>query len=112
MEDRTVFQIGLRVVVIYTVLFGMPALAAGYVLSLATPASASPAGDTCRKEICDSAVAACMRTNQSLNPLAGTEAEKKTYCAQFLPGCMSRSVTPDVPWYSPETVARFLKCPS
>ena len=66
-------KIGLRVV-IYTVLFGMPALAAGYVSSLATPASASPAGDTCRKEICDSAVAECMRTNQSLNPLAGTEA--------------------------------------
>jgi hypothetical protein len=104
-------KIGVRVV-IYIGLFGMPALAPLLIPSVVIPALASPAGDACRKEICDSAVAACMRTDQPLNPLAGTEAEKKTYCAQFLPGCMSRMVTPDVPWYSPETVARFLKCPS
>jgi hypothetical protein len=73
---------------------------------------ASADGDACRKVICDAAVEACMRTDQSLNPLAGTQAEKKAYCTQYLPGCMTRSVSPDVPWYSPETVARFLKCPS
>jgi hypothetical protein len=83
-----------------------------YLLSFITLVAASPAGDACRKEICDAAVAACMRANQSLNPLAGTEAEKKIYCGQFSPGCMTRSITPDLPWYSPETVARFLKCPS
>ena len=73
---------------------------------------ASAAGDACRKEICDAAVEACMRADLSLNPFASTEAEKKTYCGQFFPGCMTRSVSPDVPWYSPETVDRFLKCPS
>ena len=73
---------------------------------------ASEAGDACRKEICDAAVAACMRADLSLNPFASTEAEKKSYCGQFFPGCMTRSVSPDVPWYSPETVARLLKCPS
>ena len=77
-----------------------------------TQALATPAGDACRKEICDSAVAGCVRANQSLNPYARTEAEKKEYCAQFLPGCMTRSISPDLPWYSPEMVARFLKCPS
>jgi hypothetical protein len=73
---------------------------------------ASPVGDACRKEICDAAVAACMRTNQSMNPLASTESEKKTYCDQFFAGCMTRSVVPDVAWYSPETVDRLLKCPT
>ena len=73
---------------------------------------ASPAGDACRKDVCGTAVEACMRSDLSLNPLAGTDAEKKAYCAQFFPGCMTRSVSPDLPWYSPETVARFLKCPS
>lgn len=73
---------------------------------------ASPAGDACRKDICDAAVAACMRTNQSLNPLASTESEKKTYCDQFFAGCMTRSVVPNVAWYSPETVDRLLKCPA
>ena len=73
---------------------------------------ASAAGDACRKEICDAAVQACMRADLSLNPFASTEVEKKTYCGQFFPGCMTRSVSPDVPWYSPETVDRFLKCPS
>ena len=73
---------------------------------------ATPTGDVCRKEICDSAVTACMRADQSLNPYARTEAEKKEYCAQFFPDCMTRSISPDLPWYSPEMVARFLKCPS
>jgi hypothetical protein len=77
-----------------------------------TQALATSAGDACRKEICDSAVAGCMRANQSLNPYARTETEKKEYCAQFLPDCMTRSISPDLPWYSPEMVARFLKCPS
>jgi hypothetical protein len=77
-----------------------------------TQALATPTGDACRKEICDSAVAACMRLDQSWNPYARTETEKKAYCAQFLPDCMIRSITPDLPWYSPEMVARFLKCPS
>ena len=99
-------------VVIYIVLFGTSALAPHHLATFATSASASPAGDTCRKDICDAAVAACMRAAQSLNPLARTEAEKKVYCGQFSPGCMTRSITPDLPWYSPETVTRFLKCPS
>jgi hypothetical protein len=52
-----------------------------------------------------------MRSDQSLNPLCFTAAEKKSCCAAYLDGCMDRYVTPDVPWYSPETLARFLKCP-
>jgi hypothetical protein len=104
-------KIGVRVV-IYIGLFGMPALAPLLIPSVVIPALASPAGDACRKVICDAAVTACMRADLSLNPLAGTEAEKKVYCAQFSPGCMTRSINPDLPWYSPETVARFLKCPS
>lgn|SRR5215813_11771209 len=76
------------------------------------PTQASPAGDTCRKEICDGAVAACMQANMSVNPLAGTESEKKTYCDQFFAGCMTRSIMANFTWYSPETVQRFLKCPS
>jgi hypothetical protein len=79
---------------------------------IAVTAVASPAGDACRKEICDSAVAACLQANQSLNPLAATEKEKKGYCAQFFDGCMRRTISADVPWYSPETVTRFLQCPS
>src|SRR5258705_10196223 len=74
-------------------------------------ASASPAGDACRKEICNSAVSACMRTDQSLNPFARTEAEKKVYCGTFFNGCMTREITADLPWYSPEMDARFLQCP-
>jgi hypothetical protein len=53
-----------------------------------------------------------MQANLSLNPLASTQPEKKTFCAQFYPGCMTRSIAPDFAWYTPETVARFLKCPS
>jgi hypothetical protein len=81
-------------------------------LFFGTQALATPAGDACREEVCDSAVAGCVRADQSLNPYARTETEKKAYCAQFLPDCMARSITPDLPWYSPEMVARFLKCPS
>jgi hypothetical protein len=83
-----------------------------FAIVLASQTLATPTGDACRKEICDSAVAGCMRADQSLNPYARTEAEKKEYCAQFLPDCMTRSISPDLPWYSPEMVARFLKCPS
>jgi hypothetical protein len=71
----------------------------------------SPNGDTCRKEICDGAVAGCMRADQSLNPFARTEAEKKQYCGQFYVDCLGRTVSSDFPWYSPETVAQFLRCP-
>jgi hypothetical protein len=80
--------------------------------SFVAPAVASPAGDACRKDICEAAVVACMLTDLSLIPFARTEDEKKAYCGQFSAGCMTRSITPDLPWYSPETVARFLKCPS
>jgi hypothetical protein len=65
-----------------------------------------------QKEICDGAVAACMQANLSVNPLASTPSEKKTYCDQFFGGCMTRSITANFAWYSPETVQRFLKCPS
>jgi hypothetical protein len=78
---------------------------------VSTLALASPAGDDCRKEICNAAVSGCMRADQTLNPLARTEAEKKTYCAAFFNGCMTREITPDLPWYSPEMDARFLQCP-
>jgi hypothetical protein len=76
---------GMRVVICIA-LFGMQALAPRIAPSFATPASASSAGDACRKEICDAAVAACMRADLSLNPLARSEVEKKAYCAQFFPG--------------------------
>jgi hypothetical protein len=98
--------------VIYIALLAIPAVAPGLVPMSVTPALASSAGDACRKDICDTAVAMCMRADLTLNPLAGTEAEKKVYCAQFSTGCMTRSIAPELPWYSPETVARFLKCPS
>jgi hypothetical protein len=92
--------------------YGITTLAPRLVAAIVTPVVASPAGDACRKEICDATVAACMRADLSLNPLARMEVEKKDYCAGFFPGCMSRSITPDFAWYSPETVARFMKCPS
>ena len=53
-----------------------------------------------------------MKANLSINPLASTQSEKKTYCDQFFAGCMTRSITANFTWYSPETVERFLKCPS
>jgi len=52
------------------------------------------AGDACRKEICDAAVEACIRTDPSLNPFARTEAENKRYCGDFSNGCMTRTVWP------------------
>ncbi len=78
---------------------------------VATMALASPTGDTCRKDICSSAVSQCLSADQALNPFARTEAEKRTYCATFFNGCMTRSITPDLPWYSPQMLARFLQCP-
>jgi hypothetical protein len=74
--------------------------------------TAQQTGDECRKEICDAAVSACMQADLTLNPLARTTDEKKAYCAQFFPGCMTRTISPNVPWYSPEVVVRFMKCPS
>ena len=85
----------------------VPVLALGFA---STSALASP-GDVCRKEICDSVVEACMRTHQSLNPLAATATEKKSFCDTYFNGCMRQYVPADVPWYSPDTVARFLQCP-
>jgi hypothetical protein len=82
-------------------------LAFGFASTLAL---ASP-GDACRKEICDSVVEACMRTHQSLNPRAATETEKKSFCDTYFNGCMRQYVPADVPWYSTDTVARFLQCP-
>jgi hypothetical protein len=79
---------------------------------LPTAGLASSTGDACRKEICNNAVSECMRADLALNPLARSETEKKQYCGQFFPGCMTRTITPDVDWYSPTTVERFLKCPS
>jgi hypothetical protein len=108
-------KIGARVAILSGALFtffATTALAPRQAPSHAGAVLASATGDACRKEICDAAVEACMRTDLSLNPFASTEAEKKSYCGQFFPGCMTRSVSPDVPWYSPETVARLLKCPS
>ena len=89
-------------------IFGVVAVACPYAVSLAV---ASPAGDSCRKEICSSSMSSCLRADEKLNPLARTAAEKQTYCATFFTGCMSRSVAADVPWYTPEMVARFLQCP-
>lgn len=91
-------------------------ISAGLSLSLAAsfgaPTQASPAGDECRKEICNGAVAACMQANLAVNPLASTQSEKKTYCDQFFAGCMTRSIMANFAWYSPETVQRFMNCPS
>jgi hypothetical protein len=89
-------------------IFGVVALACPFAVTLAF---ASPTGDSCRKEICTSAVSSCLRADEKLNPFARTEAEKQTYCATFFAGCMSRSISADVPWYTPEMVARFLQCP-
>ena len=84
----------------------VPVLALGF----ASTALASPS-DACRKEICDSVVAACMRTDQSLNPRAATETEKKSFCDTYFNGCMRQYVPADVPWYSPEMDASFSRCP-
>jgi len=79
--------------------------------TFAAAASASPAGDECRKDICNGAVSSCMRADQALNPLARTAAEKQAYCATYFNGCMTRSISADQPWYSPEHLTRFLQCP-
>jgi hypothetical protein len=85
----------------------------GLALSIAsTWTIAEPTGEECRKQICDATVVNCMHTDQPLNPLARTEAEKKSYCGQFIDGCMERYITPDLPWYSPDDLARFMRCPS
>ena len=89
-------------------LFGLVIL--GFHLS-STLAVGSPTGDECRTQICSSAVSSCMRTDLTLVPMARTEAEKQTYCTTFFNGCMTREISPDLPWYSPEMVARFLRCP-
>jgi hypothetical protein len=73
-------------------------------------ALASPLGDACRKEICESAVVDCMREEPSSNPTA-TRAERKVYCDQFFVDCMRRTIAAELPWYSPQTVARFLQRP-
>jgi hypothetical protein len=77
---------------------------------VATSALASTEGDACRKEVCDSAVEACMRTDLSLLPIVGTEARRKDYCAEIFKGCMTRTIVANKPWYSVNTVTRFLKC--
>lgn len=91
----------------------LPSSIFGLVLSIiSTWAIAEPTGEECRKKICDATVVNCLRTDQPLNPLARTEAEKKSYCEQFLDGCMNRYITADLPWYSPDDLARFMRCPS
>ena len=77
---------------------------------VASSALASTEGDACRKEVCDSAVEACMRTDPSLLPRIGTEAQKKEYCAAIFKGCMTRTIYANRPWYSAKTVARFMEC--
>jgi hypothetical protein len=72
---------------------------------------ASPSGDACRTDICNAAVSSCMRADLALIPIARTAAEKQAYCSAFFAGCMSRNISPDLPWYSPEMAARFLQCP-
>jgi len=79
---------------------------------ISTAALASPAGDACRKEICDGAVAACMQADLSSVWFVRSEADKKTYCGNFFVGCMNRSIYPNRSWYSPETVTRLMRCPS
>jgi hypothetical protein len=111
MARRTIALLG-ALLFLNVALSGIIALASRQIPSFVSSAVASPAGEACRKEICDSAVDACMRTDLPLNPFAHTAEEKKAYCSQFFLGCMTRSVYADVPWYSPETVDRFLKCPS
>ena len=77
-----------------------------------TVAQASKTGDTCRKKICDAVFVACMAADHRDNPLAYTDDDKRAYCSDFSVGCMSRSIASDTPWYAPETVKRFLQCPS
>jgi hypothetical protein len=92
--------------------YGAPVAAPRLVRTIMTPALASPAGEACRKQICDGAVAECLRADLSLNRLARTESEKQQFCAQFFSGCMSRTLIPNTAWYTPAIVARFLNCPA
>src|SRR5262249_39551056 len=47
--------------------------------------------------------------DQPLNSLARTEAEKKSYCAQFFNGCMSRYIDADLPWYWVRGLATYYR---
>jgi hypothetical protein len=98
----------LPVLVPIVLLFGMtvPMLPLGDNLALA-----ATDGDTCRKQVCDSAVDVCMRTDLSLLPIVQTEARRKDYCAEIFRGCMTRTIVANKPWYSIDTVTRFLSCP-
>ena len=89
-----------RVSIILFSLLGLPSI----------QALATPTGDACRKEICQSAVEGCMRTDLSSVRIASTDARKKEYCDAFFHGCMTRNLAANMPWYSRETINRFLKC--
>lgn len=105
---RTMTKISICLPICKAGLFGIVVLGSQHPADLAF---ASPTGDECRKQICDSAVSSCLRTDLALVPMARTEAEKETYCTTFFNGCMTREITADLPWYSPDMVARFLQCP-
>ena len=105
---RTMSKIGRGVLIGKAGLIGIIVLGSHLAADLAF---ASPTGDECRKQICNSAVSSCLRADLALVPMARTEGERKTYCTTFFNGCMTREITADVPWYSPEMVARFLQCP-
>jgi hypothetical protein len=77
---------------------------------VATLALASTQGEMCRKAVCDSAVEACMRSDLSLLPIVRTEARRKDYCSEIFRGCMTRTIFANKPWYSIDTVTRFLEC--
>lgn len=103
---RTMSKISTSVLIGKAGLFGIVVLGSHPGLAFA-----SPGGDECRKQICNSAVASCLRADLALVPMARTEAEKQSYCTAFFNGCMTREIDPDLPWYSPAMVARFLQCP-
>jgi len=77
---------------------------------LFTQARASATGDACRNEICQSVVEGCMQMDLSSLRIASTDARKKDYCGAFFHGCMTRNIAANMPWYSRETIDRFLKC--
>jgi hypothetical protein len=75
---------------------------------VATSALASTEGVARRKEVCDSAVEACMRTDvsllpivtthryyPSLLPIVGTEARRKDYCAEIFRRCQTPTSVAD-----------------
>ena len=92
----------------FSILAALPSIFAG---TFAGSAAASTEGEACRMAICRSAVSPCLQADLALNPFAHTEAEKQSYCTAFFNGCMTREVTADLPWYSPQMLARFLQCP-